>query len=146
MAYSIFNTTPSLVTIIFTSFTAFFSISFASGELSLPASAISAAPAISPDFISPVSSPPALSPDIFPLFPTPGGPALSPGDSSLPLIPSSPSPPNPDPMEAHGPVTVLGPSQEYGLTQGSFSNRFDVPVFLGLVVALFGVVLVNAAL
>ncbi|GER26498.1 hydroxyproline-rich glycoprotein [Striga asiatica] len=141
MAYSILNTTPSLVTI-FTSFIAFFSISFASGELSLPASTISAAPAISPDFISPASSPPALSPDIFPLFPTPSGPALSPGDSSLPLIPSSLSPPNPDPMEAHGPVTVFGPSQEYGLTQGSFSNRVD----LSLVVFVFGGVLVNAAL
>ncbi|XP_059318474.1 classical arabinogalactan protein 26-like [Lycium ferocissimum] len=76
--------------------------------LNVPASAISAAPALlpNPPISSPSSSPPfpSLSPDISPLFPSPGGSELAPTDSSLPLIPSSPSPPNPDAMIAPGPM------------------------------------------
>lgn len=82
----------------------FFSLSLALHKASLlnvPASAISAAPALLPN---PPSSSPALSPDISPLFPSPGGSELAPTDSSLPLIPSSPSPPNPDAMIAPGPI------------------------------------------
>ncbi|CAN4091464.1 unnamed protein product [Withania somnifera] len=81
----------------------FFSLSLAlhkSSLLNVPASAISAAPALLPNL---PSSSPALSPDISPLFPSPGGSELAPTDSSLPLIPSSPSPPNPDAMVAPGP-------------------------------------------
>nr|XP_009770112.1 PREDICTED: classical arabinogalactan protein 26 [Nicotiana sylvestris] len=72
--------------------------------LNIPASTISAAPALLPN--PPLSSPPlpALSPDISPLFPSPGGSELAPTDSTLPLIPSSPSPPNPDAMIAPGPT------------------------------------------
>ncbi|KAE9611517.1 hypothetical protein Lalb_Chr06g0163321 [Lupinus albus] len=44
---------------------------------------------------SPLASP-TLSPDIEPLFPTPGRAAFSPSESSLPTIPSTPSPPNSD--------------------------------------------------
>ncbi|KAM3326294.1 hypothetical protein BC332_07236 [Capsicum chinense] len=69
--------------------------------LNVPASAISAAPALLPN---PPSFSPTLSPDISPLFPSPGGSELAPTDSSLPLIPSSPSPPNPDAMIAPGPI------------------------------------------
>ncbi|KAK3041442.1 hypothetical protein RJ639_000419 [Escallonia herrerae] len=75
----------------------------------LPISDISAAPAILPN--APLSSPaPTLSPDITPLFPSPSGSGLSPSESSLPIIPSSPSPPNPDDMFAPGPTMVIAPS------------------------------------
>ncbi|KAK1354095.1 Classical arabinogalactan protein 26 [Heracleum sosnowskyi] len=81
----------------------------------LPISVISAAPSVLP-FEPPLSSPPAtspssssaLSPDITPLFPTPAGP--SPAQSSLPLIPSSRSPPNPDEVTSPGPIMALQPS------------------------------------
>ncbi|KAI4301340.1 hypothetical protein L6164_034628 [Bauhinia variegata] len=69
-----------------------FSLSVATRE-NMHVSSISAAPAVLPGV--PVASP-TLSPDIEPLFPSPAGPAQSPTDSSLPTIPSSPSPPNPD--------------------------------------------------
>ncbi|KAK4376313.1 hypothetical protein RND71_006990 [Anisodus tanguticus] len=52
----------------------------------MPASTISAAPALLPN--PPLSSSP-LSPDITPLFPSPGGSELARSDSSLPTIPSS---------------------------------------------------------
>ncbi|KAL3644823.1 hypothetical protein CASFOL_010003 [Castilleja foliolosa] len=140
MAYTI---SPYLVTI----FIAFFSSSssLALKEINLPASTISAAPAILPDSISPLSSPsPTMSPDISPLFPTsPGGPGLSPSESSMPLIPSSPSPPNPDAMLAPGPAMTFGPS---GLMPDSFSGRVNVPVSFSSVVVVFSAILVNAAL
>ncbi|XP_031123171.1 classical arabinogalactan protein 26 [Ipomoea triloba] len=78
-------------------------------SLNLPTSTISAAPSLLP--FPPSSSPPALSPDITPLFPSPGGSELAPSDSSLPTIPSSPSPPNPDEILAPGPLmAALSPS------------------------------------
>ncbi|XP_042008690.1 classical arabinogalactan protein 26-like [Salvia splendens] len=88
----------------------------------VPASIISAAPALLPDPISPTSSssPPALSPDIYPVFPSPGGPELAPSDSSVPLIPSSPSPPNPDAFAAEGPGAAFSP---LGMLPDSSSHR-----------------------
>lgn len=71
-------------------------------------STISAAPTTLPG--APLFSP-TLSPDIEPLFPTPGGAAYSPSDSSLPTIPSSPSPPDPDPFGHPGPVLAFPPSE-----------------------------------
>lgn len=52
---------------------------------------------------------PSLPPDISPLFPTP---QLSPTESSLPIIPSTPSPPKPDDdaMAAQAPVLAVAPS------------------------------------
>ncbi|KAM7527113.1 hypothetical protein LguiB_030523 [Lonicera macranthoides] len=83
-----------------------------SSSTAVPNSAISAAPSYFSD--SPIYSPsaPALSPDIDnPLFPSPGGgDGLSPTDSSQPLIPSSPSPPNPDEIFAPGPHISFPPS------------------------------------
>ncbi|KAM3231476.1 hypothetical protein P3S67_008688 [Capsicum chacoense] len=78
-----------------------------------PASSISAAPALLPN--PPTSSPPlsALSPDITPLFPSPGGSELAPSDSSIPTIPSSLSPPNPDAMVAPGPLMPFQPSASF---------------------------------
>ncbi|KAF9669374.1 hypothetical protein SADUNF_Sadunf14G0101000 [Salix dunnii] len=70
-------------------------------QIHVKLSTISAAPAFLPD--APLSSPPALSPDIQPLFPSPGVEAPSPTESSLPTIPSSPSPPNPGDILAPGP-------------------------------------------
>lgn len=75
-------------------------------------STISAAPALLPGApLSPLSSSsPTLSPDITPLFPSPRRVPLSPTQSSLPTIPSSPSPPNPDVMAAPGPDFAFPPS------------------------------------
>ncbi len=84
-------------------------ISLASAtELHMKVSTISAAPAVLPG--APVYSP-ALSPDINPLFPSPSGEALPPSESSLPTIPSSQSPPNPDVVAAPGPYELaISPS------------------------------------
>ncbi|XP_047961546.1 classical arabinogalactan protein 26-like [Salvia hispanica] len=70
------------------------SLSFLASDSS--ASTIAAAPSSLP--LSP-----SLPPDISPLFPTP---QLSPTESSLPVIPSTPSPPKPDDdaMAAEAPV------------------------------------------
>ncbi|KAK6788436.1 hypothetical protein RDI58_016961 [Solanum bulbocastanum] len=82
----------------------------------MPASTISAAPALPP-----ISSSPSLSPDITPLFPSPGGSELAPSDSSLPTIPSTLSPPNPDAMVAPGPFMPFQPS-------ASFSFHSAIPL------------------
>ncbi|XP_059300945.1 classical arabinogalactan protein 26-like [Lycium barbarum] len=94
---------------------------FSSSPATIPASTISAAPALLPN--PPLSSPPfpALSPDITPLFPSPGGSELAPSDSSLPTIPSSLSPPNPDAMVAPGPFMPFQPS-------GSFPIYSAIPL------------------
>ncbi|XP_028804241.1 classical arabinogalactan protein 26-like [Neltuma alba] len=99
----------------FGSFTAIFlaliASHFSSSLASPPSvrfSAISAAPTVLPG--APLASTP-LSPDIEPLFPSPGKSAFSPSDSSLPTIPASPSPPNPDAFGTPGPVMAFPPSE-----------------------------------
>ncbi|KAI3460840.1 hypothetical protein Pfo_017503 [Paulownia fortunei] len=125
MAYSI-----SPILIVLTAIFMAISSSLAS-EKNLPASTISAAPALLPDPSAPLSAPPALSPYITPLFPSPGGSELSPSESSLPIIPSSPSPPNPDAMAAPGPGMAFAPS---GLLPDSSSLRLNVTGFLSSIV------------
>ncbi|XP_041016743.1 classical arabinogalactan protein 26 [Juglans microcarpa x Juglans regia] len=88
-------------------FAAYSSLASASA-LNMKVSTISAAPAILP---SAPASPPVLSPDISPLFPSPGGVALPPSESSLPTIPSSQSPPNPDFLVAPGHDAAFPPSE-----------------------------------
>ncbi|XP_042010357.1 classical arabinogalactan protein 26-like [Salvia splendens] len=134
-----YYTTQILVSLI-TTFMAF-SCTLVSCK-NVPASTISAAPALLPDPISP-TSPPALSPDIYPVFPSPGGPELAPSDSSVPLIPSSPSPPNPDAFAAQGPGAAFSP---LGMLPDSSSHRPHVEVVLCLVVVLFASFWVNPAL
>ncbi|KAF3436384.1 hypothetical protein FNV43_RR23476 [Rhamnella rubrinervis] len=102
-------------------------------------STISAAPALLPGApLSPLSSSPTLSPDITPLFPSPGGVPLSPTQSSLPTIPSSPSPPNPDYVAAPGPDFALPPSGTSLPASSSISVTSSQPLkmvaFLVLVV------------
>ncbi|GLU08319.1 hypothetical protein SLE2022_252370 [Rubroshorea leprosula] len=53
-----------------------------------------------------------LSPDIAPLLPTPGGAVPTTG-SSIPTIPSSPSPPNPDDFSILGPDSAFPPSASF---------------------------------
>ncbi|GFS35049.1 hypothetical protein Acr_00g0037520 [Actinidia rufa] len=80
-----------------------------STSLALPTSTISTAPALLPN--PPMFSPsPTLSPDITPLLPTPSGAGPSPSESSLPIIPSNPSPPDPDQWLAPGPIMEISPS------------------------------------
>lgn len=123
------------------------SSSLASSDDSLPSSTISAAPALLPDIsnhnlIAPSSNEaPTLSPDISPLFPSPGGSELSPTESSEPLIPSSPSPPNPDQMVYPGPA--MAPFASSGLLPDSYACMMKVPVLLSSVVVLLGGILVN---
>ncbi|KAG8370058.1 hypothetical protein BUALT_Bualt14G0078100 [Buddleja alternifolia] len=89
---------------------------------------ISAAPALLPN--PPLSPYTELSPDITPLLPSPGGTARSPDRSSLPTIPSSHSPPNPDTTSSIGPDTAVAPS---GALQDSSAvsllKGFEVEVF-----------------
>ncbi|KAJ8748388.1 hypothetical protein K2173_003025 [Erythroxylum novogranatense] len=95
--------------------------------------------AASPTFLphAPLSSPPSLAPAMEPLFPTPGADAPSPADSSMPTIPASPSPPNPDVALAPGPEMAISPT---GLLPTSSSvslslcGPVNLAVFWGLVV------------
>ncbi|KAJ8898699.1 hypothetical protein K2173_004733 [Erythroxylum novogranatense] len=98
-------------------------------------STIAASPSFLPD--APLSSPPSLSPDMEPLFPAPGVDIPSPAESSLPTIPASPSPPNPDDLLAPGPATAISPT---GLlpASSSVSLSWSGPIKL----AVFWVVLV----
>ncbi|XP_027338195.1 classical arabinogalactan protein 26-like [Abrus precatorius] len=60
---------------------------------------------------SPLSPFQELSPDIAPLLPSPGGVLPTPAGSDIPLIPSNPSPPNPDDIIAPGPLSPFGSIQ-----------------------------------
>lgn len=119
-----------------------FSCLLVSGD-NLPASTISAAPALLPDPTSPSSSPPALSPDIYPIFPSPGGSELAPSDSSAPLIPSSPSPPNPDASAAPGPGAAFSPE---GVLLDSSSDGRCVELLLSSMVMVLAGFWVNRGL
>ncbi|KAJ7977494.1 classical arabinogalactan protein 26-like [Quillaja saponaria] len=103
-------------------------------KLTMHISTISAAPAVLP--VAPVAS--TMSPDITPLFPSPGGVAFSPSESSsLPIIPSSPSTPNPDSTAAGGPGLALPPSDPLptSSTVALTSNwSLNLVVHLGLLV------------
>ncbi|KAL7151287.1 hypothetical protein ABFS83_04G020900 [Erythranthe nasuta] len=143
MAYSSKNPSCAIL-VITTTFIAILSSTLAtSKESNLPSSTISAAPALLPDPGSPLPAP-ALSPDMYPDFPSPGGSGLSPAESSVPLIPSSPSPPNPDSIASPEPAFALSP---LGVLPDSYSCRMNVPdVFLTSIVVLIGGIYVNMAL
>ncbi|XWS39075.1 hypothetical protein CRYUN_Cryun18bG0019000 [Craigia yunnanensis] len=81
-------------------------LSLASSQLSSDTPTISASPiSMSDPALSPFQE---LSPDIAPLLPSPGGVVPTTG-SSMPTIPSSPSPPNPDDLMAAGPGSAFPP-------------------------------------
>lgn len=108
-------------------------------------STISAAPALLPG--GPLSSSsPTLSPDITPLFPSPGGVPPSPTQSSLPTIPSSPSPPNPDSVAAPGPHDFAFPPSESGSLPASSSVSVSSSQPLNLAVFLILMVLFSMRL
>ncbi|MFS7987361.1 putative classical arabinogalactan protein [Helianthus anomalus] len=75
---------------------------------------------------------PASSPDITPLFPSPSKGELSPTEASLPIIPSSPSPPNPDDITSFGPNTMaISPSVSQHVSSSvswSFGSSMAVAV------------------
>ncbi|ESR57465.1 hypothetical protein CICLE_v10022800mg [Citrus x clementina] len=97
-------------------------------------STISAAPAFLPSAPFPSTSAPSLSPDITPLFPTPGGNTMapSPTESSLPTIPSSPGPPNPDDLLAPGPGMALPPAEALPASSSVATVSLNFAAFLGL--------------
>ncbi|KAJ8509761.1 hypothetical protein OPV22_000195 [Ensete ventricosum] len=68
---------------------------------------------LTPEFSA---SAPALAPEAMPVLPRPGGSAGKPPVSSLPIIPSSPSPPNPDEMQ---PNSAVAPSGSTALTSAA---------------------------
>ncbi|XP_062150349.1 classical arabinogalactan protein 25 [Alnus glutinosa] len=78
-----------------------------SSQINSKAYAIAATPSFltNPPPLSPFQE---LSPDILPLLPSPGG-AVPPTGFSMPTIPSSPSPPNPDELVAPGPDSAFSP-------------------------------------
>ncbi|KAL5782386.1 hypothetical protein ACOSP7_007415 [Xanthoceras sorbifolium] len=82
-------------------------LALAASQLNSQTSTITASPALlanPPQSLSPYQE---LSPDISPLLPSPGGVLPSPTDSSMPTIPSNPSPPNPDDFLAAGPESAF---------------------------------------
>ncbi|XP_047334079.1 U1 small nuclear ribonucleoprotein C [Impatiens glandulifera] len=80
-------------------------------DLPIKPSSIAASPAAGFFPHPPLSSPPpAFSPDTLPLFPSPGAATPSPTESSIPTIPSSQSPPNPDVIGASGPDSAMSPA------------------------------------
>ncbi|KAG6647754.1 hypothetical protein I3843_07G098200 [Carya illinoinensis] len=113
-------------------FAAYSSLASASA-LNMKVSTISAAPAILP---SAPASPPVLSPDISPLFPSPGGVARPSSESSLPTIPSSRSPPNPDFLDSPGHDAAFPPSGSLPASSSisiAPSGPLDFVLLLGLV-------------
>ncbi|KAI3469452.1 hypothetical protein Pfo_026115 [Paulownia fortunei] len=86
----------------------FLALSLPSDQLTLETPTISAAPALLPN--PPLSPYTELSPDIAPLLPSPGATAHSPVGSSMPTIPSTRSPPNPDTTTSIGPDTAVAPT------------------------------------
>ncbi|KAJ9700126.1 hypothetical protein PVL29_005789 [Vitis rotundifolia] len=108
-------------------------LSLSPEQLHLQTPTISTSPAV---LLSPALSPlPPLSPDISPLFPSPGGVLPVPTGSSMPTIPSNPSPPNPDDVVALGPGFAISPSASLPATSlGSLNavESLNLVVFLGL--------------
>ncbi|XP_022761204.1 classical arabinogalactan protein 25-like [Durio zibethinus] len=82
------------------------SLASSSSQLSSDTPTIPASPESMSD--PPMSPFQELSPDIAPLLPSPGGVVPTTG-SSMPTIPSSPSPPNPDDSMAAGPGSAFPP-------------------------------------
>ncbi|CAL5208943.1 unnamed protein product [Lathyrus oleraceus] len=105
----------------FSSFSAIFMASMIVSCSCSMDSAISEAPLFSP----------TLSPDMEPLFPSPGRTAFSPSDSSLPTIPSSPSPPNPDISSHQGPGSASPPSESESISPAlsPSSQGASLPIF-----------------
>ncbi|GFZ14053.1 hypothetical protein Acr_24g0002430 [Actinidia rufa] len=102
---------------------------------SSPTTTISAAPALLP---SPPLSPPSteLSPDISPLLPSPGSKLPSPTGSSIPTIPSNPSPPNPDEIPGFAPDFAVSPSGSKLISASSSLSLFgflNLAILVGLV-------------
>ncbi|EPS73736.1 hypothetical protein M569_01024 [Genlisea aurea] len=91
-----------------------------------------------------ISAAPAYLPDIapteyVPLFPSPGGSEFSPAGSAVPLIPSSPSPPNPD--SGFGPDTaaIASPVSSAGRRwrDGGAARAVVLLLLLAVAVCLF---------
>ncbi|XP_023908892.1 classical arabinogalactan protein 26 [Quercus suber] len=125
----------SSILAMFMIFMSYYSSLALASELNIKVSTISAAPAVLPG--APVYSP-ALSPDISPLFPSPGGEAVPPSESSVPTIPSSQSPPNPDVTVAPGPDSAFPPSgtlPESSTVSIAPSGPLNLVVLLGLLAA-----------
>ncbi|KAL2323610.1 hypothetical protein Fmac_027989 [Flemingia macrophylla] len=101
-------------------------------------STISAAPTTLPG--APVYFSPTMSPDIEPLFPTPGGAAYSPSESTIPTITSSPSPPNPDVTNSPGSVLAFPPSMSMPAvaptSQGASLKLYSIPHLAILVICI----------
>ncbi|TXG71807.1 hypothetical protein EZV62_000386 [Acer yangbiense] len=87
----------------------------------------------------PQSLPPyqELSPDISPLLPSPGGVLPSPAQSSMPTIPSNPSPPNPDDFLATGPESAFPPFGSMPAFAMARRNSVGSLLFVFVVVATY---------
>ncbi|XP_022723112.1 classical arabinogalactan protein 25-like [Durio zibethinus] len=98
--------------------------SLTSSQISSDTPTISASPvSMSNPPLSPFQE---LSPDIVPLLPSPGEVVPTTG-SSMPTIPSTPSPPNPDDLMAAGPGSAFSPFGS--LSASSTSPRISVRSF-----------------
>ncbi|XP_011034236.1 PREDICTED: classical arabinogalactan protein 27 [Populus euphratica] len=73
-----------------------------------------------------------LSPDIAPLLPSPGGVLPSP-TSSVPTIPSTPSPPNPDEVVASGPDSAFSPLGALLASSAAPRNLMNLVIVVGFI-------------
>ncbi|XP_059434590.1 classical arabinogalactan protein 25 [Corylus avellana] len=104
-----------------------------SSQINSKASTIAATPSFltNPPPLSPFQE---LSPDIAPLLPSPGG-VVPPTGSSIPTIPSSPSPPNPDELVAPGPDSAFSPLGSLPASSASpkiLVSYLNAAIFAGL--------------
>jgi len=90
----------------------------------------------SPPFLTnppPLSPFQELSPDIAPLLPSPGGVLPSPTVSSVPTIPSTRSPPNPDEVVAPGPDSAFSPLGALPASSASPRNSINFAIAVGCI-------------
>ncbi|KAJ9181976.1 hypothetical protein P3X46_006017 [Hevea brasiliensis] len=74
-----------------------------------------------------------LSPDIAPLLPSPGGVLPSPTVSSLPTIPSTQSPPNPDELTAPGPDSAFSPLVSFPASSAAPETLVNLAAAVGCI-------------
>ncbi|XP_041000940.1 classical arabinogalactan protein 26-like [Juglans microcarpa x Juglans regia] len=103
-----------------------------SSHLDSKASTISAMPPFLKNPLPPLSPFQELSPDITPPLPSPGGVVPASSESSVPTIPSTLSPPNPDELAASGPDSAFLPLLASSVASTTLVSYLNVAVYAGL--------------
>ncbi|KAG6664351.1 hypothetical protein CIPAW_02G087100 [Carya illinoinensis] len=101
-----------------------------SSHLDSKASTIPAMPPFLKNPLPPLSPFQELSPDITPLLPSPGGVVPASSESSVPTIPSTQSPPNPDEL-ASGPDSEFLPLLSTSVASTTLVSYLNAAVYAG---------------